>query len=85
MEEILYIAAGSILGALVAPKIRPVLVGVMTAGYKVADVVCEKTSGQRKNVEGLFGRWRKDLSALATEAKERARCKCESTETTAKA
>jgi hypothetical protein len=77
MEEILYFVVGSAVGAAVLPRIRPVLLGIMTAGYKVANTVSAKTADQRKNVEGRFAHWRKDWGAFLDEARNRARAKPE--------
>jgi hypothetical protein len=79
MEEILYFAMGSVVGAALLPRVRPVLLGIMTVGYKVADTVSAKTAGQRKNVEGRFAHWRQDWDAFVAEARDRARAKREAT------
>ena len=72
MEEILYLAFGAVAGAVISPKIRPVLLGITTAGYKVADSVAAVTAEQRKAIGGHLAEWRKEWDGFLAEARERA-------------
>jgi hypothetical protein len=72
MEEILYLALGTVAGAVITPRIRPMLLGITTVGFKVADAVSAKTAEQRKAIEGVFADWRKDWGGFVAEARERA-------------
>ncbi len=73
MEELVYLVIGSLAGAVVAPKIRPALLAMATAGYKLADAVTSKTAEQRKSAEGFFAGQRKTWEEFFAEAKARAR------------
>ena len=54
MEELGIFAIGAVVGAVLGPRLRPALLAVTTAGYRVADTVTEQTSGQWKAVEAFF-------------------------------
>ncbi len=75
MEEILYLALGTVAGAIITPRIRPALLGITTVGYKVADAVAATTSEQRKALGGAFAGWRKEWDGFFAEARERAHAK----------
>jgi hypothetical protein len=51
MEELLYLAVGSVAGAVVGPRLRALLLEAVAAGYKAADVVSAKASEQRKSFD----------------------------------
>jgi hypothetical protein len=55
MEETLLVLGGMVAGAVLIPVVvRPVLLGMVTTGYKFADVVASMAAAQRKNIEGLL-------------------------------
>ena len=73
MEELFYVAIGSVVGAVVAPRIRPMLVGALAAGYKLADFASAQTAEQRKNLEAHLEAWRNEWEGFISEARARAR------------